>query len=86
MTRMRFDPVLVSEDGSYSLGVERVTGRRYLSVEIASDDIASSRFFEISEEEFDILRDQSDAGRAFAGRCRAGEEDARLFSGLDGNA
>ncbi|RXF67092.1 hypothetical protein [Hansschlegelia zhihuaiae] len=78
-TRLQFDELMISQEERYSLGIERTTGKHYLSVEMTQDYVEFEEFYEISEEEFASMLDDPEAGQAFARRCRAGGEDSRLF-------
>lgn len=77
--RLQFDDMLISQEEQFSLGIERTTGRRYISVSISQGFADYEEFFEISDEEFDRLLDDPEGGQDLARRCRAGEENARLF-------
>lgn len=77
--KLQFDDMLISQEEQYSLGVERVTGRRYISVSVSQGFADYEEFFEISDEEFDRLLDDPEGGQDLARRCRSGEENARLF-------
>lgn len=75
----QFDDLMISEVENYALGIERITGRKYLSVDVIDGDSICVSHYGISEEEFARLLDDPAAGQALARRCRAGEEEARAF-------
>jgi len=75
-----FDDLMISEQENYALGLERTTGRKYLSVDEIDGDAVCASYFEVSEDEFAQLLDDPAAGQALARRCRAGEEEARRFA------
>lgn len=78
----QFADMLIAEDGNYALGIERTTGRHYLSVEMSEDGLMGEEaHFEISEEEFMRLLEDPDGAKEFARLCRAGEMRGRAFGG-----
>lgn len=79
MSGFQFDDLMISEEERYSIGLERTTGKHFISVQISQGFVDYEEHFELSEEEFDKLLEAPEAGQEFARRCRAGEEDGRLF-------
>ena len=77
--QLQFDDMLISETEQFSLGIERTTGVHYVSVSVAAQLVDYEEYYELTEEEFDRLLDDPESGQELARRCRAGEEDARLF-------
>lgn len=75
----QFDDLMISEEENYALGVERTTGRKYVSVDVIDGDAVCTSHYAVSEDEFVRLLDDPAAGQALARRCRAGEEEARAF-------
>lgn len=79
--RLQFDDMMIAEDGGYALGIERSSGRHYISVDVSGDGADRvEAHFALSEEEFMALLDDCEGGAALARRCRAGEEDGRLIA------
>ena len=74
-----FDDLMISEEENYALGIERSTGKRYISVDVIDGDSVCTSHYEISDDEFDRLLDDAASGQALARRCRAGEEEQRLI-------
>lgn len=79
MTAYQFDDLMISEEENYALGIERVTGKHYISVDVIDGDSVCASHYEISEAEFSRLLDDPTSGQALARRCKAGEEDVRLI-------
>lgn len=76
---LQFADLMISEDGRYSIGVERSSGRHFISVQLSEGFVEYDEHYELSEAEFEILLVDPAAGEAFARRCQAGEEDGRMF-------
>ncbi|WP_257694630.1 hypothetical protein [Mycobacterium tuberculosis] len=79
MTAYQFDDLMISEEENYALGVERRTGKHYISVDVIDGDSICASHYEISEAEFTRLLDDPASGQALARRCKAGEEETRLI-------
>ena len=72
-----FDDLMISEEENYALGIERSTGKRYISVDVIDGDSVCTSHYEISADEFDRLLDDAASGQALPRRGRGGEAGRR---------
>jgi hypothetical protein len=74
-----FHDRFVSRGQRFSVGVERRSGRYYVSVPVANRRVDYEEYYEIDSRMYEqFLADTSEA-LSFVERCRRHEEDARLF-------
>lgn len=76
---MRFRDILVRKEERYSIGVEELTGRYYLSIPIANNLVDYEEYYEINKEEFDAFNVSVVATAEFVQQCRNRKQDDRLM-------
>lgn len=76
---MRFDDTFVSRTERFSLGIERDSGRHYLSIPVSLPMVDYEAFYALSEQEYQLVLNDADACADFMQRCRAGECEERLM-------
>lgn len=76
---MKFDDVVVSREGRFSIGVEAQSGRYYVSIPVSNGMVDYEEYYEIDRATFDLYCQDPNAARDFVERCRRREEDARLI-------
>ena len=75
----RWTDVLVSRLDYYTLGWDNVIERHYLAIPVGNQMADYDEYYMLSAAEFEALRDDPAAARAFADRCRRREMDERLI-------
>ena len=81
MTR-RFIDHLVSRQHRFSLGIERETGRHYLSIPVANQMVDYEEYYRIEPDQFERFMADPEAALPFVERCRRRKEDERLIFSL----
>jgi hypothetical protein len=76
---MRFRDILVRKEERYSIGVEELTGRYYLSIPVANNLVDYEEYYEINKEEFDAFNVSVVAAAEFVQQCRNRKQDNRLM-------
>jgi len=76
---MRFRDILVRKEERYSIGVEELTGRYYLSIPVANNLVDYEEYYEINKEEFDAFNVSVVAVAEFVQQCRNRKQDNRLM-------
>ncbi|MBH8610715.1 hypothetical protein ACX3YC_16360 [Pseudomonas mohnii] len=76
---MKFRDILVRKEERYSIGVEELTGRYYLSIPVANNLVDYEEYYEINKEEFDAFNVSVVAAAEFVQQCRNRKQDDRLM-------
>ncbi len=76
---MKFNDVLVSREGRFSLGEEEQTGKYYLSIPVSNGMVDYEEYYEIDRLAFEHYRADPKAALEFAERCRNREVDELLI-------
>ncbi|MEV6068411.1 hypothetical protein AB0L82_17805 [Nocardia sp. NPDC052001] len=74
-----FEDVFVSREMFFSIGTERNSGKRYLSIPVSNGRVDYSEYYELDESEFDRFVASPSTADEFAWRCRCQELDERLI-------
>lgn len=77
--KMKFKDVVVSKAGRFSIGVEEVSGKYYLSIPVSNRLADYEEYYEITREEFDMFVRDIELANDFANRCRKREMDHLLI-------
>lgn len=75
----RFQDVAINRENMFTLGRDQQTGDAYLSIPVVNRIVDYDEYYRLSEEEFERLRSDEEAGAAFAKSCRERREDERLI-------
>lgn len=75
----RFSDRFVSREQRFSIGVEVISGRYYVSIPVANRRTDYEEYYEIDTTMFEAFLDDTGKALNFVERCRRREEDARLF-------
>ena len=76
---MKFKDVFVSKSGRYSIGIEEVSGKYYLSIPVSNQVVDYEEYYEIDRNSFDRFRTEPDLALDFAKKCRNREMDHLLI-------
>ncbi|KRW61095.1 hypothetical protein AO726_07090 [Pseudomonas sp. TTU2014-080ASC] len=76
---MIFKDLLVCREQRYSIGVEEVTGKYYLSIPVSNRMIDYEEYYEIDNHEFNTFIDNPLLALPLVEKCRKREVDSRLL-------
>ena len=76
---MAFVGSYFSEEDRYSIGVESISGRPYLSIPVSSGVVDYEEYYEITRQQRRVFREDHGAGLRFAEACRRREHDDLLI-------
>ncbi|MBU9828171.1 hypothetical protein ACE2AK_26165 [Rahnella perminowiae] len=76
---MKFEDVFFSREERYSIGIEKESGRHYLSIPVTNHMIDYEEYYEISESDYNIFLSDPAAAVNFAKQCKRREKDALLI-------
>jgi hypothetical protein len=76
---MKFEDVAVNRQERYSLGIERNSGKYYVSIPANNGIIDYEEYYEIDKDMFDRFRADLDSALPFVIRARNRQEDPRLM-------
>ena len=76
---MKFEDAFFSEKDRLAIGVEKETGKHYLSIPVTNSFVDYEEYYEISEEVFNDYAQNLDKAIAFAEECRARIHDNLLI-------
>jgi len=76
---MKFEDVYFSREERYSIGIEKESGRHYLSIPVTNHMIDYEEYYEISESDYNIFLSDPAAAVNFADQCKRREKDALLI-------
>jgi hypothetical protein len=79
LPRVRFEDLAVDRTERYSIGIERESGRCFLSIPATNRMIDYSEYYEISAADLERYRSEPASALPFVVRCRERWEDPRLF-------
>lgn len=80
-----FEDVFVSREMFFSIGTEKNSGKRYLSIPVSTGRVDYSEYYELDEVEFERFVENPSTADEFAWRCRRQELDDRLIVPAFGN-
>lgn len=63
----------------FSLGVEEITGRFYVSIPVSNGMVGYEEYYEIDRASFELFQEDIDAAVDFAMKCRRRELDELLI-------
>lgn len=75
----KFNDVLVNEVERFSLGIEEVSGRCYVSFPVRNDYAEYEEYYEIDRARFELFQWDTAAALAFVATCRNREQDELLI-------
>ncbi|ROP61689.1 hypothetical protein EDF81_0161 [Enterobacter sp. BIGb0383] len=76
---MKFEDTFFSREERYSIGIEKESGRYYLSIPVTNHMIDYEEYYEISESDYNILLENPDVAVNFAKQCKKREKDDLLI-------
>lgn len=76
---MKFEDTFFSREERYSIGIEKESGRYYLSIPVTNHMIDYEEYYEISENDYNILLGNADVAVNFAKQCKRREKDDLLI-------
>lgn len=76
---MKFEDAFFSREERYSIGIEKESGRYYLSIPVTNHMIDYEEYYEISENDYNIFLGSPDAAVNFAKQCKKREKDDLLI-------
>ena len=75
---MKFVDVAVSREGRFSIGVEKETGKFYLSIPVSNSLVDYEEYYEITREMFERCQKDMKEALFFADECREGKKDSYI--------
>lgn len=79
MAKFEFRDVCTSREHRFSLGVEAISGRFYLSLPVANGLVDYEEYYELDQDTFEQFRANPDIAVPFAERARKRELDHLLL-------
>jgi hypothetical protein len=76
---MIFLDQLVRKDKRYSLGIEKTSNKKYLSIPVANSFVDYEEYYEITSEQFDAFQININEATVFANQCRKHTMDNLLI-------
>jgi hypothetical protein len=76
---MKFNDTFVNKDERFTIGIEEVTGKYYVSIPVSNRLVDYDEYYEISIESYELFLRDSSAALNFVERCRARQEDESLM-------
>lgn len=76
---MKFDDLLVSREHRFSIGVEELSGRYYLSIPVSNSLVDYEEYYEIDKDAFERYQSDVSAALPFVERCRQRKADDLLI-------
>ena len=76
---MKFVDKHVFREERFSVGVEEITGKYYLSIPVANPYVDYEEYYEIDPDQFQACPDNLDQLKEIAAKSRARQNDARLI-------
>ena len=70
---MKFQDVFVSREHMFSVGIEKESGRFYVSIPVSNGMVDYEEYYEIDRETFELFKRDPDAALPFVIRCRKRE-------------
>ncbi|MCL9672452.1 hypothetical protein [Citrobacter sp. MNAZ 1397] len=76
---MKFEDTFFSRVERYAIGIEKESGRHYLSIPVTNHMIDYEEYYEISESDYNIFLRNPATAVDFAKQCKRRERDALLI-------
>ncbi len=76
---MKFVDKSFSRSDRYSLGIEKDSGKYYLSIPVSNHLVDYEEYYELSEDEFQLFERDGNSAKNFAEECRKRNHDSRLI-------
>ncbi|MBJ2182087.1 hypothetical protein EKA85_20375 [Pseudomonas veronii] len=76
---MKFQDVFVSREHMFSVGVEKESGRFYVSIPVSNGMVDYEEYYEIDRATFELFKRDPNAALPFVMRCRKRELDELLL-------
>lgn len=76
---MKFEDLAVFRESKFSVGVEKDSGKYYLSIPVSNGVVDYEEFYEITKDEFELYSKDPSNASEFVRRCRNRENDSRLI-------
>lgn len=76
---MKFDDTFFSREDRYSIGVESMSGRYYVSIPVSNGIVDYEEYYQITEDEYHRFLHDKAAAIGFAEACRRRERDDLLL-------
>lgn len=79
MAVMKFKDEFFSSHPRYSLGVEEVSGKKYISIPVSNTQMEYEEYYEVSPDVYKALLKYPELARSHAEKCRRRENDVNLI-------
>ena len=76
---MKFQDVFVSREHMFSVGIEKESGRFYVSIPVSNGMVDYEEYYEIDRATFELFKRDPNAALPFVMRCRKRELDELLL-------
>ena len=76
---IQFRDIIVRREHMFTLGVEQISGRFYVSIPVSNGMVDYEEYYEIDRVTFDLFSHDPDAALPFVSRCRRRELDGLLI-------
>jgi hypothetical protein len=76
---MYFRDIVISVDKRYSIGIESISGRYYVSIPVGNGLADYEEYYEIAEDQYHLFLHDKEAAIDFVDACRRREHDDLLI-------
>lgn len=76
---MKFEDIYFSKECRFSVGIEKESGKYYLSIPVTNEMVDYEEYYEISEYQFDSYQKDTSLAADFLKECRSRKNDDLLF-------
>ncbi|PJG57843.1 hypothetical protein [Aeromonas cavernicola] len=76
---MRFTVVYNNTNDRYSMGVDTISGRFYISIPVSNSFVDYEEYYDLEQWEFDLFKKNESEALLFVKKCRNRELDQRLL-------
>ncbi|WP_082973158.1 hypothetical protein [Mycobacterium sp. E2497] len=76
---MNFEDIFVSSDDRYAIGVEKASGRYYISMPVSNGIVDYEEYYELTPDQYRHFLDGRGAAIEFIDACRRRERDHLLL-------
>ena len=76
---MNFEDTFFYSKNRFSIGIEKESGKYYLSIPVSNGIVDYEEYYEISEDEFKSFKNDPTSAEYFVDRCRNRQQDNLLI-------
>lgn len=76
---MKFNDIAISRENRFSIGVEEISGKYYLSIPVSNQYVDYEEYYELSKDMFESFKADMDSALNFVQQCRERKKDNLLI-------